>query len=590
MINLINRFKDMIVKERQSFVQSGGARKERLIKRRSVRLLAGFFAVMAVLTVLSRVADAMIVAKVTVALPERGALTYEIKAQGQIESSEELSIDAETNLRVTDVFVEAGQEVKAGDPLITFDTEEIGEQLYQAEGELDKLKLQKEQQGLGDTGSAVENAQIALGNARNDAKTKESSASRSVERAEQDYNDADDAYQEAKKNEDQLNKEQRQQAINTAQAALDAAQNGYDNALLTRDSALLVAQRAVEDAQDALSEAQDSGDADTIAAAQTALDRAMEDQNATIEYQGLMVEQAQGNLTSAQNDLIAAETGIYNAGTQLVKSTRSARENAERALQDAKDARDEQRTDSQRTIEAALQQLESARNEAADAGKQTDIQRQSINIDIELKEREVETLRELQSNNIVTAPSDGVILSVAVDIGDRTTGGEVVRMSARSGGYKFRAMISEEEAGHITSGDKIELTLNGEKVPIQGEIESIHINETEGTAEIMASLPERDYTEGISAAMEISIKSENYRQCVPIEAVRKDMSGTYILVIRESNSVLGKEYTVARAVVTVLDHDAATAAVKGAIAPEDKIVVSSNKPIDDGDRARMSEE
>ena len=590
-MNLINRFKDIIVKEKQTLAQSVGIKNAPLIKRRSVRLLAGFFTVMAVLTVLSRAADTLIVAKVTVAQPGRGALIYEIKAQGQVESSEEISIDTEANLRIADVFVEMGQEVESGDPLLAFDTGEIDERLYQAEGELDKLKLKNEQQTLGgDAGSAVKNAQIALENTQKDAETNEASASRAVDRAEQDYDDADAAYQDAKKNKDRLNQEQRWQAISTAQAAVDAAQSQYDNAVLDRDSALLAAQRAVEDAQDVLSEAQDGGSPDAIAAAQTALDRALEDQNAVIAHQDLMIEQAQGNLTDAQNGLADAEKATYDAGTQLVDSTYSARQSAQRVLQDAKTVRENQQAASQRAIEAAQQQLESARNQESDTGKQADIERRSIDIDLEQKEREVAHLKELQSNNTVCAPSDGVILSVAADIGDLTTGGEVVRMATRSGGYTFRAVIGEKEAEHIALGDTVELTVNRKKVSIQGVIESIHINGDEGTAEITVPLPKGDYTEGASAVMDISIKSENYSQCVPIEAIRKDMTSTYVLVMRESNSVLGKEYTAARAIVTVLDYDATKGAVNGAVSPDDMVIISSNKPIDDGDRVRIAEE
>lgn len=590
-MDLIKRLKDRIAMDRLAPDKTGGSAREQTPRRRPVKLLAAFFAVMAALTVLSRIADTWIVAKVEVAQPHRGALTYEIEGQGRIESRDEVSVDSAPDLRVDEVFVEAGQEVRAGDSLVAFDTGDIGEQLYLARCELTKLELQKMQQGPGEGAgdSAVEDAREVYANAQEDALTGGESAGRAVERAQKDYDEANKAYKAAQKNERQLNAADRQQAVNSAQEALDAAQDEYDTAVLARDSALVTVQRAVEDARDALDAAESGGDPAAIDAAQKALNRALEDQDTVAARQDQSVTQAQGRLTAAQEALDAVENASYDAGTRQVREARGARENARRALQDAKDAQAVQGTSAQRDLECARRQIESAQSSAADESKQADIQRQSIDIDIAIKTREVGALEALESNHIVAAPADGTVLSVEADIGDRTTGGEILRIAAHDGGYRFRAQIGEEEAGYVAIGDTVEITIRGEEHYIEGEIESILVRGDEGIAEITASLPEGEYTVGISATMEIGKRSESYNTCLPLEAVCKDTKGDYILVVRESNTVLGKEYTAVRIPVTVLDHDAANAAVTGALMSGDMVITGSNKPVDYGDRVRLGE-
>lgn len=591
-MNLVDQFKNMVEIKKQAILRPDKARRGPIIKRKSVRLLVGFFAVMAVLTVLSRIADTLIVAKVSATMPKRGALTYEIDAQGEIELIEELSIASEPGLRVTDICVEAGQEVKTGDRLVAFDVDDISEQLFQAESELQKLELQKRQQELsaGLDGSTAIDAQAALEYTQKEAELNEQSASRTVEAAQEDLDRARKAYQDAVKNKKKVNREERQQAVNDARESLDAAQDEYNNVIFTRDNALREVQRTVEDAQDALEEAQQDGDSQAIESAQTALDRAMEDERAAVEYYDLMVSQAQEKIDNAQAALTAAENDTYDAGSQLVKSTRNTLDNAKRALQDAVDAQTKQYTADQHAIENARQEFESAQNSTATNREQADIQQQSIDIDIGLKEREVERLRELKENNSITAPVDGMILSIGTEIGNRTSGDEIILMGSYHSGYKFRTLLDRELAEHIKIGDIAELTIKGEKIPVQGVIESIYIKNNEERAEITASLPEGSYPVGVYTKMEIDKRSENYTKCIPIGAVRKDTDGEYVLMVQETNTVLGKEYTVARAAITVLDHDSTTAAVSGGIYSDDMIITGSNKPIGKGDRVRLTEE
>jgi hypothetical protein len=112
-----------------------------------------------------------------------------------------------------------------------------------------------------------------------------------------------------------------------------------------------------------------------------------------------------------------------------------------------------------------------------------------------------------------------------------------------------------------------------------------------GLSLITAMLPEGEYGEGNIASFTIIKRSKQYQQTIPLQAIRMDANQVnYILVIRESNTSLGNELTAYRINVTILDKDYRTAAVEAPVSPEDNIIISSNKNIEEGDRVRILEE
>ena len=234
-------------------------------------------------------------------------------------------------------------------------------------------------------------------------------------------------------------------------------------------------------------------------------------------------------------------------------------------------------------------QLDSAERDAENHAAKAEYQQQSLDIDIHAKQREVEELKALYENNVLTAPEDGMLLSFSVEVGQRTNGEEVVRLAAQNSGYKFRTQLGDEEADHVALGDEIALTIDGRPMPVKAKIESLSLNYANKTAELTATLPEGSYLSGESATMNVWKRSKNYNACLPISAIRQDSGGEYILIVHETNTVLGKELVVSRINVIVADRDATTVAVSGGIGPEDRVIVSSSKPINIGDRIRVTE-
>jgi len=137
-----------------------------------VKLFIGFFVVMLLLTVLSRAADSLTVARVTVDKAKRGNLNHETIADGIIESSEKVYVKVEEGFKAEKINVTKGEFVRTGDTLITLDKKDIEEHLFHAETELELLELKKQRLNLetyeNEGDAAVEKAQLELDRAMKD--------------------------------------------------------------------------------------------------------------------------------------------------------------------------------------------------------------------------------------------------------------------------------------------------------------------------------------------------------------------------------------------------------------------------------------
>lgn len=105
------------------------------------RVLGFFLLTMLLLTLMSRAADSILLPVVKCARPAAGPLTHRVTVGGTIEARELRPVMAEPNLPVARVHVRAGQAVKAGDALLSYDAEVLQRQLNEKRAELEKFNL-----------------------------------------------------------------------------------------------------------------------------------------------------------------------------------------------------------------------------------------------------------------------------------------------------------------------------------------------------------------------------------------------------------------------------------------------------------------
>lgn len=186
----------------------------------------------------------------------------------------------------------------------------------------------------------------------------------------------------------------------------------------------------------------------------------------------------------------------------------------------------------------------------------------------------------------VYAPMDGVVTSVKVGAGTRTTD-EAAMFINNSETMNFVTEVSKDQKKHVNTGNTVKLRMAGETQDIQGlEISSIQPSATEGFYRVTIEMP-ADYLPGTSGTVEIQQKSKSYDTVVPLSALHADGSQYYVMKVKETETSMGDECFAERVDVTLLEKNETYAAVSGALSNDDKVITTSRATIQDGDRVRL---
>ena len=113
-----------------------------IVCKKQTNVILLFFAVMAGLTILSRIADSFMVPQVVVSPPEQMELKYLVEIQGRVGTEGERAVYYQESLRIGNVFVEKNDIVEKGDLLFSIDMEELMSKIKQIEQEIRKCDLQ----------------------------------------------------------------------------------------------------------------------------------------------------------------------------------------------------------------------------------------------------------------------------------------------------------------------------------------------------------------------------------------------------------------------------------------------------------------
>lgn len=619
------------------------------LQSRAKQWLIIFFLIMILLTVLSRAADALTIAKVSVEFPKRNNLVFNFNGDGVIEAKTENTVGTIDNIRVEQVYVEQGQRVNEGDSLFMLNLQDIKDKIFLIQNDIERNNIKLKQEdvtGKNETISEEETAQIELNNKILDLETvineqeyEVKIAEQNIEAAKEKLQKKEEQYNEAlNKTSESLQKE-KQDSFDTANFELEKTQLDYNEALKE-------AQREVQDLEkelDRLNNADtqgkvqyaieqynsvaENGSEEEIKAAsdylnkvlhgdggieehqnnisdtKSKIDRAKEDVLLVKEKWEKEIKDKEEKLNKIKKDLDEIKNGTYDFESDIKaeqESVEAAKENLkdmERKLEEAKHIQAIKIETAQRNIKDAEIKLEQAKKKDKNIvqneyneNKLANLRKESIKIDLKEKKIELKRLQQvLDADGLVFSPVDGVVSLVELKQGKRTSLENAVTISSKMEGYVYRGKIEKEKADYISIGDEMNVTLRGKEKGYPVKVEGLNFTSDDENAEITASMPELDFVPGMSAKFEMEKKTESYPLCIPIGAIKEDTRGTFVLVMREKDSILGKENIAARIDVEILDKDSSKAAVRGMLLGDDKIIVSSNKNIGEGDRIRVME-
>lgn len=128
------------------------------MKKQITGMLCGFLAFMIVFTVLSRAADSVSVAQVSVKKPEKGKIEHIVSGTGKVVQNREQSVYTEPNQIVKTIYIEEGQQVQEGDLLFELELDSLKEQILKMKQDMKIADLQSEDKASGRDAQAWQRA------------------------------------------------------------------------------------------------------------------------------------------------------------------------------------------------------------------------------------------------------------------------------------------------------------------------------------------------------------------------------------------------------------------------------------------------
>lgn len=554
------------------------------IKSKAISAMIFFLALMICFTIISKVTDSMTVPIVETEKPIPSTINHTVTVDGVLETTNDSGVVVTEGAIVKEVNIKEGDNVSEGDLLFTYDISDFNLQIAQYETQLGKINANlKESQSRNVL--EEQNRGIANERAQQDLEVTGIHSDLDVLLAEENVKAADEKVRVSK---EALN---RYEGINRKND-----NNYYDSNYSSDEYHRLLSEhtQAQYDYDEALAAqknyeetATTFGD-DSETSEQTS--EAAEDylNNSAINEQ---VRETREKLQQAKDDLDKYD-GIFGHDNQSISKEEYSKEEHNRldseyrqsliaydeaVLQYKKVVAEKEKSilDAQRTIE------DTEKSQATDATAEiARMDAKSINLKLS------ELYETVKNNGQVYAPISGVITKVMVGAGTRTNNEAAIFIN-NAETMNFITEVSKDEKKYVNIGNNVKIKMAGETKDIQDlQIDSIQPSETNGLFKVTITMP-AEYLPGTSGTAEIQQKSKSYETVVPLSALHNDASQFFVLKVTETQTSMGTEYFSQRIDVTLVEKNETYAAVTGAINNTDKIIISSKRLIQDGDRIRV---
>ncbi len=562
--------------------------KKSSLQVKAVKALAGFLILMFLLTILSRAADSLTIAKVTASAATGGVISHNIEVDGNITPNKDIAISTSANIKIASVEATEGKNVKKGDLLIQLDTADLKKKLLQAQKELQVAKATASDKKANEA-IAADTKSKSLQRTYEDYNQTVADANDSVSKAKSDMNEAWNAYN-TYKNSNSNSGETDTTVSDSLEKTVEEKQLAYDKAVANLDGVEKDIEADVQKEIKKAEEASKDESGNPITLTQEDKQKIREQVNARPENVSLL-QNANDQINTAKDALTEAENALSAYNEQQNNSSSASYDEQLKTLYDDYKAKEEAYNEAvkqrQSTIQSANRTLEDAKApENVDTATAL-----TANDDLEEKQLAVDELQKVMDvNGKITAPSDGLITKVNVTTGETTTEDTAIRISDQSAGYKFTATLDKASAKYLSKDDKVTLDL-GNGTTVEGlTVQSIDVSaEDKNSYELTVSIPAKVKKLGSIATLKVEKASKKYDTCVPLGALHSDGDKYYVYVINEKDTILGTETAVDKVQVDILDKNNEQAAIEGSFSWGQQFVLTSSKTLRNGDRVRLVE-
>lgn len=514
-----------------------------------------------------------------------GTVSNKVRGQGTVETNSDCEVTVSGTRVVKEVKVEAGDEVKKGDVLFTFEEGENSE-LDEAQNALDDLELNYAKSLLKAAPDYTED-NIGI----QDAKADLQSAIEAQEKASKN----DKAVKTAKKEAEDAKK-----AVAAQQAAVDslqeksdayAAVGDYDtvsDSLKSYNDSLAAMKVQLSDLKEDLKKAQDNGE-DTTDLNRQIRDKETEIANTQdkISTESKLLESLKPS-KQTKTDLATATKKL--AALQKTQEDKEAKytelSSKTSTLEDAKTAVKEKR----KALDALIRGLKTKKKEDALSAESDALDNEATQKSIEEQKEKVDKIKASNDVKEVKAEEDGIVSEVNCKEGDSVTpDAPLAKLQLSDSGYIVKVTVTKAQAKLIRSGDEATVE-NIWDDSVSATVKSIRADtENPNQSMIVTFEVKGDVSVGQTLAFSVGERSSQYDAVVPNNAVREDSKGKFVLILKVKGTPLGNRYTVKRADVEVQASDDTSSGVSGGVYENDNVITNSSKPLEEGMQVRLVE-
>lgn len=547
-------------------------------------LLALFFIIMLFLTILSRIMDTMMIAKISTGRIQRKNINSVVEGDAVIEAGDIALITSEKGFRIERVFVMAGSRTTPETELFQYQIGSIEDIKKEIQAELDKLLLALKQEQLNaqiiPSVSEVEIAQLEV-----------QAAEKEVALLQKKYSEKQKAYDEnIKYLEDEFQKKKHlaeEELRYQNEKSYRSNKQNYNTAQADRDNDIKSAERKVEDAQREVERLEDEGaDEAQISKAQKELDRAQDDLDDLYDQWEDTLDSFENEMEMDEEQADNIDSGWTSSQISLEEEYRQNLQKEEQILQDAEDEIENAQTALEMSIQnmALAQKKEAAIQDENLRQKQiAELNQKSIQIDIETKQMEIAALDKLlEQNGIVKAGVSGTVVETSVKIGQIATGEETVQIA--TGNFRIRGTFQKDGDISVRTGSDVAVTAGGDD--LKATVQVVNLSQDD-KGEFVADIDYKDAVIGMTVQYKYTEKSDMYDKVIPLGAIHKDVKGYYCLAVQEQQGILGSEFIAARINLEIVFSGNEEAAVKGNLGNDTQLIIETDTILQEGDRVRL---
>lgn len=221
-------------------------------RKKAVWMLGLFLALILLFTVLSRAADSLTLAQVTLQKPGKQVITHRVTGNGRVAGAQEEAVFTEPGQKVKKIYVEEGEGVEEGETLLQVDMDTLKEAIQTKERELAAQELTWED-AASQKAATQEKKSRSVSRAWQDYQDAEASADAAVAAAQEEvdvaYERLQEFYDSQKGFQNAAEEGQDSGALEALEDALRQARQALEEARRQREESLKAAQRNIEDAQ-----------------------------------------------------------------------------------------------------------------------------------------------------------------------------------------------------------------------------------------------------------------------------------------------------------------------------------------------------